>query len=90
MKSHYSALYGLTHAHFLAKSEQAAAASAHYVPLGVRAGTWVMVGRTVRQTDFEGARATRTGQVSRYAHWSGLALRALVGSRATRTSWPAQ
>ena len=39
----------------------------------------MMVGRTVRQTDFEGARATRTGQVSRYAHWSGLALRALVG-----------
>jgi hypothetical protein len=38
MKSHYSALYGVTHAHFLAKSEQAAAASAHYVPLGVCAG----------------------------------------------------
>ena len=42
MKSHYSALYGVTHAHFLAKSEQAAAASAHYVPLGVRAGICVI------------------------------------------------
>ena len=32
---------------------------------------------------------TRTGRVSRYAHWSGLALRALVGSSATHTSRPA-
>ena len=43
MKSYYEksllcSLCGVTHAHFLAKSEQAAAASAHYVPLGVRAG----------------------------------------------------